>query len=198
MIPLPSLSAIILAGGAGSRMQGQDKGLVAWQGQPLIQHVMKRLPAAVCQRVISANRNLVTYAQWGEVVTDHNAHSPETFAGPLAGLIAGLTRCLNPWILVTPCDVPLYPTDFAERAWAALQAYPSRQIAVAQDEHRLHPLCLLVHRDQLNVLQAYFPKQRRVMDWLEQQNAIAVNGFDAACFANFNTPTDLQHRPILR
>lgn len=33
---LPSCSILLLAGGRGQRMGGQDKGLVEWQGEPLI------------------------------------------------------------------------------------------------------------------------------------------------------------------
>ncbi|HEN8709542.1 TPA: NTP transferase domain-containing protein, partial [Pseudomonas putida] len=36
---LPPCSILILAGGRGQRMGGRDKGLVDWQGEPLIAHV---------------------------------------------------------------------------------------------------------------------------------------------------------------
>ena len=44
---IPSLSAIILAGGEGRRMGGLDKGLVYYQNKPLVQWVKEALPSHV-------------------------------------------------------------------------------------------------------------------------------------------------------
>jgi molybdopterin-guanine dinucleotide biosynthesis protein A len=64
----PTFSTLILAGGQATRMNGNDKGLVIWQDAPLISHVLKNLPKD--DVVISCNRNLAIYSQYGRVVSD--------------------------------------------------------------------------------------------------------------------------------
>jgi len=118
---LPPLSAIILAGGEGRRMGGADKGLVEYQGKPLVQWVKEALPDHVDQVVISCNRNEAIYAAYGQTV--HDLPSRETYAGALAGILAALEACTHDWVIITPCDLIYYPTHFAKYAWAALTAH---------------------------------------------------------------------------
>ena len=83
------VTAVILAGGLGRRMGGADKGLVDYQGRPLIEWALAALRPQVDQLVISANRNLDTYAVYGHRVV------PDTlpdYPGPLAGVLAALQR----------------------------------------------------------------------------------------------------------
>ena len=56
------ITALILAGGEGSRMAGQDKGLQLWHGLPLIDHVLQTIAPQVQHTLISANRHLAEYA----------------------------------------------------------------------------------------------------------------------------------------
>lgn len=58
---LPPCSILILAGGRGQRMGGRDKGLVDWQGEPLIAHVHRAVRPLSDDLVISCNRNQAAY-----------------------------------------------------------------------------------------------------------------------------------------
>lgn len=106
------LTGAILAGGAGRRMGGQDKGLVLLEGRPLVAWVIAALAPQVDELLIVANRNQDAYRAFGlRVVGDLRPGH----AGPLAGLEAALTACTTPWLLTSPVDTPLLPPDLAQR-----------------------------------------------------------------------------------
>ncbi len=144
MYQTPIFSTLILAGGKATRMNGHDKGLVLWQGQPLISHVLKNLPHD--DIVISCNRNLEFYQQYGRVITD----TTPNFSGPLAGIAAALPVCQHDWVLVSACDMPCLPADIAVTLW---QRVGRNLIAVAHDGEHLQPLLLLAHKSLADDLQ---------------------------------------------
>jgi len=180
--------ALILAGGKGSRLEGRDKGWIMHQGLPLIEHALACLAAqtTVPTRVlISANRNIDAYKQTGRtVVTDER----ENFAGPLAGIEAGLMRCKKNNLLVIPCDTPLLPSDLFERLDAALAEYPSTLAAYAVTQDGPQPLCCLLRPSAAGWLAKYLDEQHAAaIKWLDQLGACAVHFEDATAFSNFNT-----------
>jgi len=175
--------AVILAGGMGSRMGGADKGLVVWQGKPLVDHVIDRLKAqsVVPVRIsISANRNLGEYRQRAAVFTDIKPG----FDGPLRGVQMALRQCSAPYLLVVPCDNPRLPLTLAQELYekgAGLAAYAT---AGATE----HPLTCLLPRDCLTSLEQYLDSnQRRVKSWLSGMKATAVDFNDCAEFLNLNS-----------
>ena len=89
------INAVILAGGQGSRLGGLDKGLIELNKRPLIQHVIERIQQQVSNIIISANRNISDYANFGFEVYEDDI--PD-FAGPLAGILRALEHCQNEWI----------------------------------------------------------------------------------------------------
>jgi molybdopterin-guanine dinucleotide biosynthesis protein A len=191
---LPPLSAIILAGGEGRRMGGADKGLVEYQGKPLVQWVKEALPDHVEQVVISCNRNEAIYARYGQTV--HDLPSDETYAGALAGILAALEVCTHDWVIITPCDLIYYPTHFAKYAWAALTAHQkidpkTSRIVVAHDGERRQNLCLLVHKDERIGIQEALKTSHAVHHWLEARQAFVIQWHDAQAFINVNDQTQL-------
>lgn len=187
MLNSTHITAVILAGGEGRRMQGADKGLVCLWGQPLVAHLLSRLSAQVAEVLINANRNQVRYQEYAPVITDHIAD----FAGPLAGFEAGLSAAPSEWVLFVPCDSPLVPADLAERLCAAVSH--SGQIAVVDDGQRLHAATALLHRSLLPSLQGYLAKgDRKLQLWFAQHELIKVDFSDqVAAFTNLNTPEAL-------
>ena len=169
-------------------MGGADKGLVDYQGRPLIEWVLAALAPQVGEIVISANRNLDRYAAYGRRVL------PDTlpdFQGPLAGVLAALQAVTADWLLVVPCDTPHLPADLALRllGTAQLEGVP---LAVAEDAVRVHHSCFLVRTDQREHLAAFLARgERAVRRWQAELSSTTVR-FAAACFANLNSPDDLQ------
>lgn len=170
-------------------MGGADKGLLDFRGKPLVAHVIERLIPQVDTLLISANRNLDDYLDFGfPVVTDASIDR----LGPLAGIAAGLQACETPWLLVCPCDCPALPVDLASRLLqGAIEANAS--LAVAGTAEGLQPTFQLCRRDRLPVLTDYLATgERKVRGWCLTQKAVEVFFKDAAAFRNLNTPGDLK------
>ncbi|MFG6415285.1 molybdenum cofactor guanylyltransferase MobA [Roseateles sp. DC23W] len=181
------LHALILAGGRGSRMGGVDKGLQLLDGRPLVAHVAERLAPQADQLAISANRNLDTYAALGH---DVRVDPPGLeFAGPLAGMLAGLDALPgDAWLLTAPCDCPHLPLDLAERLRAAAEPH-GLSFAQAAREHPTHAL---LHARLREPLAAYLRKGgRAVLRWMRSQPHGVAWFDDERAFANFNHMEDL-------
>ncbi|UTM02598.1 molybdenum cofactor guanylyltransferase MobA [Alcaligenes nematophilus] len=194
MISTQDISGIVLAGGRARRfdLSGQiDKGLLLLQGQPLVQHLVRRLRPQVGPVLISANRNPEQYVHWGRVVPD--TVELEGYLGPLAGLASVLDQITTPWALSCPVDLPFVPKDLGQRLIKAVQDQGA--LAAYARAERSHPLCLLLRSDQAAGLKEYLLSgERRVMSWLESIGAVEVDFCDAPehAFFNINTPQDLE------
>jgi molybdopterin-guanine dinucleotide biosynthesis protein A len=182
------VAAVILAGGQGRRMGGADKGLIEYRGRPLIEWALAALAPQVDELVISANRNLDSYAAYGRRVLPDSLPG---FPGPLAGVLAALQAVTADWLLVAPCDTPHLPADLAARLLGAAQR-ESVPLAVAADATRAHHSCFIVRTDQRDGLAAYLARGERAVRHWQAGLASTTVQFDAACFANFNQPDDLK------
>jgi molybdopterin-guanine dinucleotide biosynthesis protein A len=187
------ITGIVLAGGQGRRMGGVDKGWVELDGRPMIAHVLERLAPQVGDVLINANQNLDRYAGFGlPVVPD----AVGGFAGPLAGLHAGMTRATRSHVVTVPCDSPFLPPDLVARLATALGASPSSQraqLAVAKTFDQPHPVFSLVHRDVLPHLAAFLETGGRKIDaWYATLSVVEVAFDDEAdAFRNINTVDEL-------
>lgn len=204
MIQPADITALILAGGQGSRMGGIDKGLQTYKGLALALHTLNRLRAGagVVQIMISANRNLSSYESFGVPVWSDGLSG---YAGPLAGFLTGLTHCKTPYLLTVPCDTPLLPLDLAQRLAAALEAEQA-DIAMAaatevgQDgvaQTRKQPVfCLLRTGLRDSLVRFTHDGGRKIGAWTAQHQTALVNfdqpGDDPEAFFNANTLAELQ------
>lgn len=176
-------------------MGGTDKGLQPFRGRPLVAHAIERLRPQVAGLLISANRHGDDYARFGWPVL---ADAEPGFAGPLAGVHAGLLAAATDWLVTVPCDSPLLPGDLVPRLATALAA-AGADLAVARADGRLQPVFLLCRRDLAADLAAYLAGGgRRIEAWLDRRRA-AIADFDRAAdalaFANINTLADLERFP---
>jgi molybdopterin-guanine dinucleotide biosynthesis protein A len=173
-----SIAALILSGGQGSRMGGADKGWIEFEGTPLVERLLPQLSAQADAVIISANRNVERYAALKtRVVGDLR---PD-YAGPLAGIEAGLSICNTDWLLTCPVDTLSVPPNYAKRMFAA-------KPSVVIQRGRLQPVFMLIPRTSLNALQRFLDAgERKVGLWVEQQGLSQVSFDDAAdAFANLN------------
>jgi molybdopterin-guanine dinucleotide biosynthesis protein A len=187
MIATEDITGLILAGGAGRRVEGRDKGLINWQGKPLVQHVALRLRPQVGQLIISCNRNIETYRELADkTVTD----SRRDFQGPLAGLEAASSIVGTMFLVVVACDTPTLPKDLISRLLAPLDKAEGRpaQISYAHDGQRDQYLCAAINRQCLPSLAAYLDEgHRSVHGWYQRHTATSVDFSDkAASFRNLN------------
>ncbi len=179
------ITGIVLAGGLGRRMGGVDKGLVILHGTPMVQHVLKRFVPQVDELLINANQNLERYAAFGyRVITDRLTG----YAGPLAGLQAGLIEASNDLVATVPCDSPFLPLDLIARLQTALLENRA-QLAVAKTSGQPHPVFCLCQRGLLPHLTSFLDAGGRRFDaWYADLTAVEVDFDDRAdAFKNINT-----------
>lgn len=183
------VTGLILAGGLGRRMGGRDKGLQPFRGKPMAAWSIERLAPQVDALIINANQNLEQYATFGyPVVPDRIAG----FAGPLAGLHAGLRATATRWLVTAPCDSPFLPVDLVERLAAAIRAEGVR-VAVARTGTQVHPVFMMVERAALAGLEAFLAEgHRKAEAWYATQPFAEVDFGDEAAFINLNTPEELR------
>ncbi len=195
------ITALILAGGRGSRMGGIDKGLQNFRGLPMALQTLMRLQLQSLPPqdiLINANRNLAAYESLGASVW------PDTldgFAGPLAGFLTGLERCETPLLLTVPCDTPLFPLDLIERLHTALHEQGADlAMAAAREEDgkvRPQPVFCLLKVELLDSLVAFTHQGGRKIDAWTGQHRCAIVPFDRPedapeAFFNANTLEELQ------
>lgn len=188
---LGKITGVVLAGGRGSRMGGQDKGLVLLNGVALFQHVLDALRPQVNQLVISANRHIDLYQRSGiPVIVDALPDYP----GPLAGMLAVMEAVESEWFLFSPCDTPNIPYNLASRLWEGLGEPPVPAVWV-NDGERDHPGTALIHHSVNAALKDYLSAgERRVMQFLRSiggRTVVLNNAPDQ--FANINTLDELSH-----
>lgn len=189
------ITAVILAGGLGRRMGGQDKGLTHLAGRPMAAHVLERLIPQVGTVIVNANRNTAEYERLGvPVISDRLSD----FQGPLAGVACAFAHINTPLLLTVPCDSPLLPVDLATRLYRAIVA-ANAEVAVAHDGERIHPVFALLRGELRASLEAYLAAgERKIERWFDTRHCIAVDYADLAdAFLNINDAdalADLEER----
>jgi molybdenum cofactor guanylyltransferase len=181
------VTGVVLAGGQGRRMGGVDKGLQLLRGRPLVAAVLERLAPQVDEILINANQNLAEYGRFGHRVVPDAVGG---FAGPLAGLHAGLCAARHALVLTVPCDSPFLPADLLSRLRAALE---DCDLAVAKTGKQPHPVFALVRASVRANLEAFLAGGGRKIDaWYAALKVVEVPFDDEAeAFRNINTREEL-------
>ncbi|MEM6407828.1 MAG: molybdenum cofactor guanylyltransferase MobA [Pseudomonadota bacterium] len=188
-------AGVILAGGQSRRMGGGDKGLLDLGGRKLITHVIDRLEPQVAEIALNANGDAARFDLGLPVIPD----SIDGFAGPLAGVLAGLDWAAaqgHTHIVTAAADTPFFPCDLvprlmlaAENGPIALAATPDPQRGLAR--HPTFGLWPVSLRDDLRA--ALQEGVRKVVQWTDRHGTALANfpaePFDP--FFNVNTPEDL-------
>lgn len=200
LIQPAEITAMVLAGGRGSRMGGVDKGLQTFHGTPLALRSVQRLrgqvggPVGLC--AINANRNVATYEGFGVPVWPDASNDG---AGPLAGFLTGLQRCQTPYLLTVPCDTPLFPLDLAQRLASAFDSETDIAMACAREGSgplRAQPVfCLLRTALMPSLLSFTQAGGRKIDQWTSAHHTVQVPfdqaGDDQQAFCNTNTLEEL-------
>ncbi|WP_417514033.1 molybdenum cofactor guanylyltransferase MobA [Minwuia sp.] len=192
-----NVAGLILAGGLARRMGRGQKALLPLGGRHLIGHVIERLSPQVAPLALNVNAELDQFSELGlHIVSD----TVPGFAGPLAGVLAGLEwiRRLSPvpdFLLTAPTDAPFLPDDLCARLAAAAED-EAADIAVASSGERTHPVVALwrpslskdlrkaLIEDDIRKIDRFTAVHRTVhVDW-------SLDGGDP--FFNINRPEDLE------
>jgi molybdopterin-guanine dinucleotide biosynthesis protein A len=186
----------ILAGGLARRMGGGDKGLIELAGRPVLDHVIDRFGAQVSTVILNANGDPARFAGYGLPVMPDTV---DGFAGPLAGVLAGLSWAAEnapdaEWVATAATDTPFFPTDFVSRLLAAIEDQGA-DMACAASDGRNHPVFgLWPVRLKDDLHSALVDEDIRKVDlWTARHKLVAVefaaSGFDP--FFNVNRPDDV-------
>jgi molybdopterin-guanine dinucleotide biosynthesis protein A len=189
------VTAVILAGGRARRMGGQDKGLVALNGRPMVEYVLRALRPLVRRVLINANRNLDDYRGLGVGVV---ADAMADFQGPLAGMASAMPEADSPYLATTPCDSPFLPEDYVARMLAALER-DDAEIAVAHDGERMQPVFTLMQtRLESSLIESLRGGERKIDRWFGRHRFALADFSDSPdTFININTPEErhvVEHR----
>jgi molybdenum cofactor guanylyltransferase len=132
---------LVLAGGLARRMGGGDKALLQVGGRTILERVIGRLRPACTEILLNANGDPARFAPFGLPVI---ADSVPDFAGPLAGILAGLDWAAEhardvAYVVSTPGDCPILPADIVARLHAARQSM-TLPLACARSGEWRHPV----------------------------------------------------------
>ena len=184
------ITAVVLAGGQGRRMGGQDKGLIEFNGRALVAILLDQLKQQISSILINANRNLERYQAMGYPVVSDQL---DDYQGPLAGFACAMTAVDTDFILTLPCDGPSLAADYVAR-FITSQERTGAPICVADDGERLQPVHALIKVDLLSSLNAFLDSGDRKIDrWYAMHDFAQTDFSDCAdMFRNINTPSDQQ------
>ena len=187
MITRDEIAAVILAGGLGRRMGGIEKGLLPFQGRPLVSHVIDCVRPHVGPVIVSANRRLDEYASLDvAVVADEWADA----RGPLVGIASALRVTSLPYLLVAPCDTPFLPKEWVPQLATAL-SLGEADAALAHGDGALQPLCALMCSTLAPKLRDFIDAGGAVVkQWWAEQRTVSVVFDERGAFANINSLED--------
>ncbi|CAI2796034.1 molybdenum cofactor guanylyltransferase MobA [Pseudomonas fluorescens group sp.] len=187
--PLPC-SVLLLSGGRGQRMGGQDKGLLEWRGQPLIAHLQRLARPLTDDLIISCNRNPERYADYADQLV--NDDSPD-FPGPLAGIRAGLAAARHEHLLILPCDVPHIDAPLLADLRETARRNLLLPVMVRHGEFWEPLICIIPTRLRAAVEDAWHAGERSPRKIFLQLGGVGLEcPADDPRLANLNTPQLLQ------
>ena len=192
------IAGIVLAGGLGTRMGGTDKALMPLTGRPMLAHALARLAPQVPLLAISANGDPARFAEYGLPVV---ADPIEGFAGPLAGVLAGLRWAGGKdarYIVSVAGDTPFFPRDLVARLLEAADGKDC--IVLAASNGRAHPVFGLWPVALADDLEAFLTagETRKVLVWVDRHDNATIDfpmletgGEPLDPFFNINTPEEM-------
>ena len=186
VIKREDISAVVLCGGQGARLHGQDKPLISVESRRIIDYLLERLAPQVGRIFLSCSRNVALYEAIGHAVVVDCEHA----RGPLAGIVEAMQSITSPWMLTVPGDVPFLPTTLVSRLSADAEKHGVAVPIVDGQRENLFLLSNLARRQEL--AQFYEQGGIAVKYWLEQIDSQPTDLSDiASCFLNVNTPANL-------
>ncbi len=187
MIEAADITALLLCGGKGARLGGQDKPLLSLGSDKIIDHLLTRLKPQTGEIVISCSRNVARYEAYElRIVVDE---APDE--GPLGGLQSAFKAVNTEWALTCPGDIPFLTSELVTR----LSLDAERQgVAVPFADNERQNLCLLINRKRRNELVAFYAQGgRAVKRWLDIASIQSTDLSElGSSFFNVNTARELE------
>lgn len=191
MAGVNGVSVFILAGGRSTRM-GTDKALLQFDGMSLLERALK------AAREVGDNVRIVgareRYAEYGAPVVEDEFQQ----CGPLGGIHAALGVSETELNVVLSVDTPLVTSDFLRYLVSRAQKQPDALATVPDADGGVQGTCAVYRRPFRAVAEQQLKRGRnKVTDTLAlvrveyvEEDEMRAAGFDAAMFANLNTPEE--------
>ena len=193
---VPPTLGLVLAGGLARRMGGGDKAMLKIGGETILERVLARF-SPQCERVIlNANGDPARFEPFGLPIV---ADDIPNFAGPLAGVLAGLDWAAAnapgiKWIVSVPGDCPFVPRDLAKRLHAT-RAEQGLPLACAKSGDWRHPVAgLWPVRLRADLRQALIGEGLHKIEVWTGRHGVAIAEWPdrpVDPFFNVNRPEDL-------
>ncbi|HEX2655437.1 MAG TPA: molybdenum cofactor guanylyltransferase MobA [Xanthobacteraceae bacterium] len=192
----PPTYGLVLAGGLARRMGGGDKALIEIGGKTILERTLARFAPQCAGVVINANGDPARFARFNLPIIADNVTG---FAGPLAGILAGLDWLAEKfpqieWMASVPGDCPFLPADLITCLHAARRA-SNAPLACARSGEWRHPVVGLWQvslRDDLR--HALIKEDLRKIEVWTARHGIGIADWPAEPvdpFFNVNTPEDV-------
>ena len=187
------LTIVIQAGGESRRM-GQDKALMPFLGQPLIQRIVTRMSTVADELIITTNRP-AEYRFLGLPLYSDS----QPGRGALGGLHTALASASQPLVAILACDMPFANSGLV-RFEADLIEAEDVDIAIPLTPVGLEPLHAVYRRDTClpAVKWALDNDQWKLISWFSKVRVRTLSPEDCRrhdprglAFANVNTPEEL-------
>ena len=179
------LTGIILAGGKSSRM-GEDKGLMFFEGKPMIEYIIDVVKTYVNNIIIIANNK--KYEQFGYPVYEDLIKDK----GPLAGIYTGLNYSETDNNLVLSCDVPFVNSSILK---LLIDNCSEVDVVIPEKEERTHQLIGIYNKSCSEIFEKELENdQRKLKLAIEKLNykVINANTIEAKVFNNINSKDDIE------
>ncbi|MEL7567780.1 MAG: molybdenum cofactor guanylyltransferase [Dehalobacterium sp.] len=185
------ISGIILAGGQSIRM-GQDKTLMTYNDETLVEHTIKEMKK-IADEIIIASNDTNKYNLPGLV------EIPDIYPGmgPLGGMHAGLLKARNEYSFVVSCDMPLFSSKLAS---LLLERRAEYDVVVPEMGANLEPLCAVYSKRCIEAIEKCLQADiKQVFQFYPDVRVLKVSkselskiGEAEKLFFNLNTPEDYQ------
>jgi molybdenum cofactor guanylyltransferase len=184
-------TAIVLAGGRSSRM-GTPKALLAFDGQPLIIHVVSTLQRLFGEVVVVAAPGQDLPPMPVTLVRDEVAHQ-----GPVGGLCYGLRAATGDVCFVTSCDSAFLNPSLVSHLVSRIAEH---DVVVPRWEGRFQPLHAVYRRSVLPLLEGQLARGElrpvflfdKVQTLQIDEDEIRRCDPEGLSFFNMNTPEDYE------
>ena len=183
-----NITVILLAGGQSSRM-GKDKGLVEFNGKPLIEHMIDKVKPITDSVFVITNQS--GYERFGfpcfpDIIKD---------CGPMGGIFTGLYHSPSQKNLVLSCDIPIVPHHLLEHL---VEQSGTEDALVPRHDGKTEPLCAVYDQACKESLKTLIDdskfKLQHALNILDTRflNLHKFDDFNSTWFANINTPDELK------
>lgn len=196
-VPPPPTFGLVLAGGLARRMGGGDKTLLKIGRSTILDRVLATLSGQCVDIIINANGDPKRFEDTGCIVVPDNVPG---FAGPLAGVLAGLDWLAAQnngveWMVSVPGDCPFLPDDLVERLHEARRKMGAGvPLACARSGEWRHPTVALWPVALRGALRkALVDEDLRKIEVFTARHGIAIAEWPdqpVDPFFNVNTPED--------